>query len=283
MANEHARGVRAHESKNLFYVAMTRARDLVVTSATIGQRPDGWYKELAPMIGNAIPAIPYSALSAAAQTAVLSPLTRPSLQQLAAALGSLPRPPEAPALQRIPATRLAKEQDELDPAEPVDDGRIQSMEHATALGSLGHAVLEQLCLNGWEGSVSDWLERLREDFFISGKDAYAMAESIEHTRALMIELTGNMQEVRAEFPFVLHEGTHLIDGTIDLLCRSAEGYVIFDYKFTGANDSAVTEQYRRQMEIYSKAARHHYPDAAKQEAKLIVVSNGKARVVSVKF
>ncbi|MBT8042095.1 MAG: PD-(D/E)XK nuclease family protein, partial [Pontiella sp.] len=69
----------------------------------------------------------------------------------------------------------------------------------------------------------------------------------------------------------------------DLLCRNTDGFVIFDYKFTTANDAAVTEQYRGQMEIYSKAARHHYPDAAKQEAKLIVVSNGKARVVSVKF
>ena len=274
-ASARASAVRAHEQNNLFYVAMTRARDLVVTSATVGQRAAGWLKQLEPLIGTAIPAIPYSALAKAAEHPPSIKPELPTSGMLAAALESLPLAPPCPTLQRIPATRLAKEQNT--PSKPTG---FNSQKNATELGSLGHAVLEQLALNEWEGSIAHWLEIFRDEFGASKTEIQTLEPRIEQTRKLMIELTHSMQKLHPEFSFVLHEENRLIDGTIDLLCRTADGFAIFDYKFTEAPDAAVIEQYRGQMQTYSKAAKKLYPQAAEAQVQLVVVSENGPRVVN---
>jgi len=274
-ASDRAKAVRAHEQNNLFYVAMTRARDLVVTSATVGQRAAGWLKQLDPLIGNEIPSIPYSAL--VTQKPQTPTRKLPTANQLAAALETLPPAPLWPTLQRIPATQLAKETSPSSPR-PFTPS---SASNATELGSLGHAVLEQLALNEWSGSVADWLETFRDEFGASKAEVQTLEPRIEQTRALMIELTGSMQEMRPEFSFVLHEGDRLIDGTIDLLCRTADGFAIFDYKFTEAPDAAVAEQYRGQMQTYCKAAEKLYPFAGDACIELIVVSASGPRQVKI--
>jgi len=268
-ANNQAKAVREHEQKNLLYVAMTRARDLVITSASVGEKSAGWLPHLEPLIHNGdIPSIPYSVLRDAVEASEQPTFKLPTAANLSSALQTLPPPPQPPALQRIPATRLAKELGEG--KERVRSKR--SAENATALGSLGHAVLEQLALNDWGGSVSDWLDHLHDEFGVGKIEAADLQSRIEHTQTLMRELTASMQEVRPEWPFVLHDGDRLIDGTIDLLCRTASGFAIFDYKFTEALDSTVTDAYRGQMELYCKAARKIFPTDVNPEVTLIVVS-----------
>ncbi|MBN2704769.1 MAG: UvrD-helicase domain-containing protein [Pontiellaceae bacterium] len=272
-AAKRTAAVRAHESKNLFYVAMTRARDLVVTSASVGRSPAGWLKSMEPLIGTAIPAIPYSALATAASAPTHPTERNISAEPLYAALQALPPALDRPTLQRIPATRLAKEQDEAEQDDEETAGPIlRTAPVSTALGSLGHAVLEQLALNHWGGSVSDWLERLRDDFELSRTQAEALTERIEQTRSLMIRLTADVEALRPEFPFVLHHENNIIDGTIDLLCRTADGFAIFDYKFTEAEDSAIIAQYKGQMELYRLAARRAFPNAPRAQITLIIIS-----------
>jgi ATP-dependent helicase/nuclease subunit A len=282
-ANTRAKADRDHELNNLFYVAMTRARDLVVTSASAGKKAEGWLGQLEPLVTSGdIPAIPYSTLSGAADIEEHPKPEHPDAGQLAAALETLPPPPEKPSLQRIPATRLAKEQDELEPVLlERTGGSIQPGAHAAALGTLGHAVLEQLALNNWEGSVNNWLETLRDEFEVGKPEADALAGRIEQTRDLMSNLTTGMPELQPEFPFVLHEGDTLIDGTIDLLCRTTDGFAIFDYKFTEANDESIAEAYRSQMNIYQKAAERVFPETDASSIQLVVVSEQGPRLVEV--
>ncbi|MDF7823837.1 UvrD-helicase domain-containing protein [Pontiellaceae bacterium B12227] len=282
-ANNRAKAVREHELKNLFYVAMTRARDLVVTSATMGRKSGGWLNHLEPMIGNEIPAIPYSILATEAEAASQIDLSVPDKEQLATALGTLPPTPSAPALQRLPATRFAKEQDEVETDMHYETSNFQPLENAAALGSLGHAVLEQLALNNWAGDVFQWLEKLRDEFGASKEDAMKLAGRIEKARSLMIEATAGMTELRPEFPFVLHEENHLIDGTVDLLCRTAKGFAIFDYKFTEGSDSSIKAKYQSQMNIYRKAAERLYPIAGEVLAQLVVISGDSSRLVPLGF
>lgn len=266
-ANTRVRAVRDHELKNLFYVAMTRARDLVISSASTGKKPEGWLKQLEFLIDSGeIPSIPYSSLYNKANASSHVPI--PTKEQLAAALQTLVPPPQPPALQRIPATRLAKEL-----GVDKDVARTKkATENAAALGSLGHAVLEQLALSDWIGAVSDWLERLRDEFGIGKTEAAKLQSRIEETQILMGGLMVGMLEVRPEWPFVLHDGDRLVDGTIDLLCRTAKSSAIFDYKFTEAPDSTVTDTYRGQMELYCKAARKIFPADDNPEVTLIVIS-----------
>lgn len=276
-ANARARKIRAHELNNLFYVAMTRARDLVITSASVGQKPESWLKQLEPLIADGtVPSIPYSTLRDAAQTTTHPEIQLPTLESLAAALSTLAPPPQPPTLRRVPATTLAKELDD----EKETTRSAKSAENAAALGSLGHAVLEQLALNAWTGSVADWLECLRDGFGIEKSEAATLRQSIEQTAELMRTHTAATLELRPELPFVLHDGDLLIDGTIDLLCRTADGVVLYDYKFTEAADAAVAEAYRGQMEIYGKAARRAVPGLGRIDTHLVVVSSAGPRLVS---
>ncbi|QBG47860.1 hypothetical protein EGM51_10810 [Verrucomicrobia bacterium S94] len=107
-ASAAAKAVRQHEDKNLFYVAMTRARDLVVTSATVGRSPAGWLKYLEPMIGNQIPAITYTELAEAVDRIQTSPCNIPTEAELQAALNQLPAPPKNRNLSASPPPALRK-------------------------------------------------------------------------------------------------------------------------------------------------------------------------------
>jgi ATP-dependent exoDNAse (exonuclease V) beta subunit len=277
-AKTRAKAVRDHELNNLFYVAMTRARDLVITSASVGANPAGWLKQMEPLLDNGhIPSIPYSTLRAAVELPQTSNFKPQTPEQLAEAVRALAPPPEKPKLQRIPATRLAKELG----GDAGTARTVKSTDNATAQGSLGHAVLEQLALNEWNGSVSDWLERLCDEFSIGTVEAATLKTRIEKTRELMCKLTAGHQDIRPELPFVLHDGDRLIDGTIDLLCHSDDRVTIFDYKFTEADDAAVVEAYRGQMEIYCKAARKAFPKTGTPEISLVVVSAKESRLVSL--
>ena len=279
---KQASEVRGHESGNLFYVAMTRARDLVVTSASIGVRSAGWYKHLEPLLGKAIPAISYGQLASAVRLSIFPRTPHPSAEQLKQAISSLPAAPPLPVLQRIPATRLAQEQDEM---EPVDNesAMLRLAPNSAALGSLGHAVLEQLALNAWDGSVVDWLHRLRDDFAIDKKEAERLVPRIERTRTLMRDLTFGAQELHPEFPFLLHNQDQLIDGTIDLLCKTTNGFIIFDYKFTSHPVDEAIAKYRAQLEIYRRAAAHRFPGTTEAQAVLILVGMNETRPVPLSF
>ncbi len=281
---DRAKAVRKHELNNLFYVAMTRARDLVITSASVGKKPEGWLAQLTPLISDGIiSSIPYSELAKAVDLQEGPSHESPTAEQLSAVLQTLPPAPERPALQRIPATRLAKEHDELEPEfGAMEASSLQPMEHAAALGSLGHAVLEQLALNKWVGSVPSWIDTLRDGFGIEKNEAEALTQRIERTRKMMIEKTADMQEIRPELPFVLHDGDLLIDGTIDLLCLTPERASLFDYKFTEANDSVAAHAYREQMAIYSKAVAQAFPAAEAPEISLVIISSESTRLLDLR-
>ena len=164
-----------------------------------------------------------------------------------------------------------------------EPSNFQPLENAAALGSLGHAVLEQLALNNWNGDVFQWLEKLRNDFGASKSEALALADRIEKTRIRMVEATVGMTELQPEFPFVLLEENKLIDGSVDLLCRTSGGYAIFDYKFTEGSDDSVAAKYQGQMNIYRKAAEKYYPYAGQAKAQLVVISNQGTRFINVEI
>jgi ATP-dependent exoDNAse (exonuclease V) beta subunit len=123
---------------------------------------------------------------------------------------------------------------------------------------------------------------LRNEFGIEPGDAAALKPRIETTRAMMRDLTAGQHDLRPELPFVLLDGDRLIDGTIDLLCRSDDQIALFDYKFTEADVESVLETYRGQMEIYCRAARRAFPESGDLQASLVVISAEETRLVQVR-
>lgn len=279
-AGKRASAVRAHELKNLFYVAMTRARDLVVLSASPGNKPEGWLKEVEPFITNGtLFSRTYHDLRTAAPSAALNAPPIATAEQLSRAAASVPPPPPVSTLRRIPATTLAKAEQPKPAPSNTRSGNKRA--RATELGTLGHAVLEQLALNDWTGSATHWIEQLHATHELKLSEAKPLIPLIEQTVELIRELTADMKELQPELPFVLLEQNTLIDGTIDLLTRTENGFAIFDYKFTEANDAKVLQTYRRQMQIYHQAAERIYPYAAESRTHLIVISSTGPRVVPV--
>lgn len=272
-AQKYAKKMREHEFKNLLYVATTRARDLLIFSATSGAKPKGWLAYIQPFIEqSAIISRPYSDLEfkkPASSTRFI-----PTSLYLEKALEGLPKTFSSPALQRLPATRVAQSE------ESFMFHTKQDSDMTPRLGSLGHAVLEQLAYNNWVGDVSKWLEKLRSDFSIAKSDARVLIERIERAQQWMQNETANAT-FYPERPFVLHHENQLIDGTIDLLSLKKEQINIYDYKFTHQPDDVLRQMYQKQMQIYAQAAQHFYPNTPLGKTLLVVITKKDLRTISL--
>jgi ATP-dependent helicase/nuclease subunit A len=280
-ARTRAKEIRDREFKNLLYVAMTRARDLVITSASGGAKSAGWLKDLEPLLGNSVPTINYAMLADAAAAMPETDTSGGGSMSWPEALALRPPAPTAPELRRQTATGIAE--DKAEARDPEDHYAFQSSEKAAAMGTLGHAVLEQLAMNDWQGAVGSLLEKLRGDFDVGKHEALTLKDRLENVRTLMVERTGTARELRPEFPFVMHEQDRLIDGTIDMLCIEPKRICIYDYKFTEADDETLTAQYREQLRIYAAAAKRLYGADIEIQTALIVVTADKTRVLPVVF
>jgi len=273
IANEYAKKMRDHEAKNLLYVAATRARDLLIFSATVGTRAQGWLSNLQPFINDStLTSIPYAALKLPPKNIPTPSI--PTAAQLVRAIELLPPPLPHPTLQRLPATRAGKAN------EPSFFESQAPSDMTSNLGSLGHAVLEQLALNNWNGQVSSWLEKLCPTFFIKKTETAVLLHRIERARTWMQKETLH-STLFPELPFVLHHENQLIDGTIDLLCLAKNKITLFDYKFTNQSDEALKKSYRGQMEIYAQAAQQLYPNIKTIEKILVILSKTALRTLSL--
>lgn len=278
-AMAHEKAVRTHESLNLFYVAMTRARDLVVVSAAASKQCAGWQAALEPLLGNGIAAIDHATLAAASPPPAPLSVRRPTEHELASAIAALPPPLPEPRLRRLAATQLAREEEER--SVPVDPAAPHGLRNAAALGSLGHAVLEQLAHHAWHDATAHWLDALAPDFRIAPKQAAQLQDRIDRTRLTMAKQTARAEILRPEFPFVLQRDELLIDGSIDLLCRLDDEVHLFDYKFTEADDPHVLAAYREQLAIYRAAAARAFPDAPPPRATLVIIGAATTRLCPV--
>jgi ATP-dependent exoDNAse (exonuclease V) beta subunit len=254
---------------------------LVVFSGIPPKRKSGnsaWFSHLKDFLGKEIKPIPYSTLSEACKKTDPPPRIIPSVPQLVSALDKLPSPPPPPRLQRIAATQRAEQLLEKKNYSSLSTSSKSAF--SEELGSLGHAVLEQLALHHWQGSVSHWIETLRPHFGIQKNLATRLESPIEHTRLWMQKQTNN-QTLHPEFSFLLHQKDLLIDGTIDLLAHSESSFCLFDYKFTEQPDGTLIELYRPQLEIYLQAARHAFPKHQQEKVGLIAISSNGSRFIPI--
>jgi len=152
-----------------------------------------------------------------------------------------------------------------DSGEPLD-GRL--------IGTATHLVISKLDLAGpvTRKSVEKTIEKLQVD----GAIVPAVAERIDAESILAFFETeqGRLifdpaNELWREWPFTFGlpasgwenssaaEDTIVVQGIVDLLVRTAQGLVVIDFKtdrITAGQSEERTELYRRQLELYSKAA-----------------------------
>ncbi|MDD3275681.1 MAG: UvrD-helicase domain-containing protein [Kiritimatiellales bacterium] len=261
-AREADKGVRDLESTNVFYVAMTRARDLVVLSGAGTKDSKGWKKLAAGFLASASPDI-LRTLSFAEiperegfKPEALGFRQEVNFQPLEIQKG----------LERKPVTSLVEKRSEF-------SVRSSEAGNSTLYGTAGHVALEELAKNGWSGDIPE-LVRL-----FGGGDEL-LIKQLEAAREVLRAETAGAVSLFAEHPFVLKRGDLILDGTIDLLAEFSNGWKIFDYKFTNESLDTALETYSPQLSAYKEAIEKLNPDS-EVSARLILIGE-TVKVISLR-
>jgi len=257
--------VRETELTNVFYVAMTRARDLVVLSGAGTKDPKGWLKMGGEFLTDASPDI--------LRRRVFSDLPEIRGQESGVRsqepkVGYIPlKVPKG--FERKTVTSLCEKK--------LAIGNLKSeIANPSLYGTVGHAVLEELAKNGWKGDIPPLAELFCNEF---GKvEMKPLIAQLEAAREVLQKETAGAKTLFTEHPFVLKRGDVILDGTMDLLSQFPDGFKIFDYKFTGDSPETVLETYAPQLEAYREAVQKLYPDA-EVSAKLLLIGES-VRLVS---
>jgi ATP-dependent helicase/nuclease subunit A len=318
-ARERAKDVRDAEAKNLFYVALTRARDLLVLSGASGsQDRQTWRTDIAgllsgdPGAGDLIRAVGYDALSEARRARLPPEAAAAAIRPAAwfdAASERFPAPLPAPRVYRFPATVLSAFHHDpesflrerlpaLEPApvseppqaEPADYAPLPDADAAgtrAAFGTAAHAMLEQLAAAGWRGDTEALARSAADSAGLDDRRAADLARQAERVRAVAAELTDGAEALSAEWPFALRLGggdaTLIVDGQMDLVFRKPGGaWTILDYKFTDEPPDALVRRYSLQLNLYRLAlARSGAEGPAGTRMALLAAGRDAAQLVDI--
>ena len=263
--------VATAERQRLYYVAMTRARDLLVVPQP---GPVGRAGQMLPTIMKDVDtslieraetyspgAVPTWARSA--EVPRREPVADPSIGErleesartFAEALAVSATPIAVPtAVTR--AARVAPLDGDEDVDEPSGE-RIRKAEksrYGTAFGSTVHRALE-LGLGGARGSVAEWVRSAAREH---GLEEHLAEAAADVDRALAVVRSLGSTEVQVEYPVCMRgpNGTLLV-GMIDLLVPRDGEILVLDFKTDAPPAPGITlaayPEYRRQLELYVDA------------------------------
>jgi ATP-dependent exoDNAse (exonuclease V) beta subunit len=268
------------QSRRLFYVAVTRAKDRVVLS---GRAPRGeswrlWVDAVAPdavsagllrILPDGGPAVPTAAPARAPvdPEQLPGPGEHPEVQRLETAARPALASVSAPVTQLADAAACPRRYhllhelrlDERPDAEPsLPDPLGPDGAPATALGTLAHRLLELIPLPAQHRRAE--LERLLVQ---EGEDPAQHAQVLDAACAFLETPLGQRMaqagpsRLKRELPFVLRltrEGSPelLVRGQIDALLLDGSAATVVDYKLSKVRPA---ERYAAQLDAYALAAR----------------------------
>ncbi|MEI6147586.1 MAG: UvrD-helicase domain-containing protein [bacterium] len=287
-ALDHNKADRDRESRRLFYVACTRARDLIILS---GENPvtggdetwRAWINRHLVQCAfdpNLVTLRAYGEVESAWRLSRPATATLPvavTVAQLTAARVARPRS-AAPEQYRFPVTALTQPSSPLDLAQvlvarPTEENET-SMESAdssagwtppsltaserTGFGTLAHRLMETLDY-GSATPLETRIQRAVESAGAAAGDREQLRSRVggaARTLAAMLEGVSPEDLIR-ELPFAArfeHDGASVIvDGKVDLLFRKAGVWHIVDYKFSDHSEGELIERYGFQLAVYLEA------------------------------
>ena len=262
-AREEDKAARRLEQDNVFYVAMTRARDLVVLSGAGTKEPRGWLKQAESFLQDASPDIlcrrtfselPQSQAQSESEIEILK-------SEISYVPLKVPK-----ELGRKPVTELCEQKAE-------GRGQRSDRNDPRVFGTVGHTVLEELAKKEWKGDVPVLVDLFTGEF--GPIESNQLIEQLEAARGLLREETKGAETLFTEHPFVLKRDDTILDGTIDLLVKCCENeWAIYDYKFTNEPPEKALEMYALQLAAYREAVSKLYPDAEVSAALVLIAQNG---------
>ena len=272
------------QSRRLLYVAVTRARDLVVLSGRAAKNQEtwrGWIDQIAEEAaqrgllrisrdGGAVPDVtPERAPVDPERIAELAPAEHPEVQRI---LSAGPRPSgsvSAPVTQIADAAACARryqllhelrleERPDNEPQLPDPLG-IEPGAAATALGTLAHRLLELAPLKLGDAAQRAELARL---LALEGEDPAQHGQVLDAACDFLDSPLGKRmaaarpEHLERERPFTLRLTAPgapelLLRGQIDALLLESDAATVVDYKLSQARDPS---RYAAQLDAYALAA-----------------------------
>lgn len=268
------------EDDRLLYVATTRARDCLVVSAyhksknsehAVRHQKAGC--TLAECLDDACSRVP-ALRGVAPELADLAP------SQPATPVGEQPgREGRAEWLQQrqtllveqrrepiIAATAIAHSADESEKPEPLDDDHSpwRRGRAGTAVGRAVHAVLQTIDHTTLEGLESIARAQSAAEGVPERTDEIAQLVRVACASAPVraaAAADASWREIYVSTPIATPAGEIIVEGFIDLLYRTPEGYVVVDYKTDGIGSDAQLDRamvnYRLQGAAYALALEQH--------------------------
>lgn len=298
-ARTRMKEVRDNEAQNLFYVAMTRARDLLVLSGAHGGRAgkNTWRAAMDSLVAEVASASElirkrtYSEIADALVSLGLSEeapgtTTAPPVELFERASASWPKISAHFRTLRYPATLLSGHQ--AIPIEPTVDEteRDEDTGMAAAFGTAGHSVLERLASRSWTGPIQPLLSAAASESELADDQAAALLRRVEMALPEIRKITKDSKVIGIEWAFTLFTEAQrtrlLVDGTIDLLLEdSASRPVIIDYKFTDENTDELLHRYSLQLNLYREAVRRMTSSASAPQAMLLAIGTESCRAIEI--
>ena len=239
-ARDADKAVRELESINVFYVAMTRARDLVVLSGTKTRRVNGWMKRSEGFLSGASEAL--------LRRRMFSEVPEVCRQEPGAVILE-----EAVQFQplEVPRGVERKSVTSLCVNKPLIGSGQSAIANPARYGTVGHAVLEELANNGWSGDIPRLVELFCAEHGLV--EIELLVPQLEAACRVLREETAGAELLLAEHSFVLKREELILDGTLDLLAGFSGRWRILDYKFSNDSPEAVLETYGPQLAAYMEA------------------------------
>ena len=274
-----AQEVRNQESDHLFYVALTRARDLLILSSPVSTKPhaNSWHSYIEPLLDQSIKihrfsAIPHTTIDHAHLHAT------PSALKLFQATTAICPPKIQTQFKRTTATALTKKDSSDLPPQPNPSRSIQT---TTRMGTCGHALLEEAAHHNWNINFPERISTLSHRYNLSSAEINHLSSTFSTTVEYMKIATQSAEQLLPEYPFLMQKGVHLIDGTIDLVVLTTEGIQLYDYKFSQATHSELQERYREQLHLYAEAIQRLFPTTPILSLNIIAISEQATQSVPI--
>lgn len=276
---QQAKALEEEETYRLFYVAASRARDVLVLSGSVRQeKPEGWAATLAAM-GLGPEATPYDRPDFLQRTWLYRPTEE------------VPVEPEADALEPSPWIGLTFETERFPPLFSPSAFKREEAEHeplplpdptegeevpgkARAVGTLVHYAIGQ----NWQSDNPEHLRNLEAQevmFPFNATEREAIMAEVAvllqgYERMLGRELPWPRDEDYPEFAMALPMGTTVWQGVIDRLYLSGGRWYLEDYK----TDAQIRpERYHFQLGVYLEAVRQAW--GVEPEVRLVYLRFGE--------
>lgn len=177
---------------------------------------------------------------------------------------------------KVSVTEIAKSPADPDSALLIQEpplSRPKFLDEEALTGAEAGTAIHTYCqFADFEKPVKEEIERLTAQGHLTEASAKAVDPKMleKFLQGSLMETLRNSLGYRREVRFVCkipvsyysgnpgEEGEMLMQGAIDLLCETEEGYLIVDFKSDRATEEELLERYSRQLNLYAAAVRRLY-------------------------